>query len=81
MFIAHRYEEAIAADAAKACLDRAGFSPPRAKEPLEIEGKSIADLSIAELNAFIQEGRESIAREAMAIDVTPAMIEPPATAD
>jgi len=65
----------IRVEACKTVLDRAGHIAPRAGEPPKIGEKTIASMSIAELESYIQEGRERIAREALAIDVTPVMIE------
>lgn len=65
----------IRVDAAKAVLDRAGFVAPKAPEPLEPSEKEIAEMSMAELQAFLKEAKEQVAAEKRLLDVTPLAIE------
>jgi len=65
----------IRVDAAKAVLDRAGFVPPRAPEPVVFGDKPIAAMSIAELEAVARETREYLEHEGVLIDVTSVAVE------
>lgn len=56
-------------------LDRGGYIAPRAPAAPEIGEKEIADMSIAELSAFVADGKERIENDRKLIDVTPAAAE------
>ena len=60
----------VRVDAAKALLDRAGFVPPKASDPVDATEKDLSKMSRDELKAFVASAENKLAREA--IDVTPA---------
>jgi phage terminase small subunit len=62
-------------EAAKTLLDRGGYIAPRAPAALEPGQKDIAGMSIAELQAFVEAGKERVAAERRLIDITPAALD------
>ena len=59
-------------DAGKTVLDRVGLAPVRAGEAGQGDKRDLADLSPAELRAFIDQGQDAIAkREAVTVDCAP----------
>jgi len=59
----------VRADSAKTLLDRAGFVPPKASEPVDASRKDLTEMTPDELRAVIAAAEARLAQEAK--DVTP----------
>jgi hypothetical protein len=59
----------VRADSAKTLLDRAGFVPPKAPEPIDASRKDLTEMTSDEFCAVIADAEARLAQQAR--DVTP----------